>query len=79
MQKHIKYFIIILLTGTSVLAKAQTKRDTLNREVEVTKAYTPTISDANKLNSMPEIEEEEAQKPTFNYNIKSQPVLVHFR
>lgn len=78
MQKHIKYFILIFLVGISVLAKAQTKRDTLNREVEVTKAYTPTISDANKLNSMPEIKEEEAQKPTFNYNIKSQPVFSTF-
>jgi len=78
MQKHIKYLIFIFFITSTVLVNAQTKRDTLSREVEVTKAYTPTISDANKLNSMPEIKEEEAQKPTFNYSIKSQPVFSSF-
>ena len=78
MQKYLKYFIVILFIGAATLANAQTRRDTLNREVEVTKAYTPTISDANKLNSMPEIKEEESQKPNFNYNIKSQPFFSSF-
>ena len=78
MQKQSKYSLLIVLLVVSLGIQAQVKQDTLRREVEVTKAYTPTISDANKLNSMPEMKEEEVQKPTFNYNIKSQPVFSNF-
>ncbi|WP_167608339.1 hypothetical protein [Maribellus sediminis] len=78
MQKQAKYIFLITFLIAGLVSQAQVKQDTLKREVEVTKAYTPTISDANKLNSMPEIDEEEADKPTFNYNIKSQPVFSTF-
>ena len=78
MQKTSKYILLILFVSAFLGVKAQNQRDTLRREVEVTKAYTPTVSDANKLNSMPEIDETEHQKPTFNYNIKSQPVFSSF-
>lgn len=78
MHKKIIYIFLILFVATSFAASAQTQRDTLNREVEVTKAYNPTISDANKLNSMPEIDETEHKKPTFNYNINSQPIFSSF-
>lgn len=78
MQKHSKYSLIIGLLLFSLGLQAQVKQDTLRREVEVTKAYTPIVSDANKLNSMPEMNEEEIQKPSFDYNIKSQPVFSSF-
>ena len=76
-NKNIKYLIFILLTG--VITHATAQRDTtLTQEVEVVKAYNPTISDANKINDMPKIDEEEHQKPTFNYNIYSQPIYNTF-
>lgn len=76
MLKQIKYiFLFVLLIGAS---NAWAQRDTLTQEVEVTKAYTPTISDANKLNSMPKIEETEHQKPNFDYNISSKPIFSTF-
>lgn len=78
MQKHSKYSLIIGLLLFSLGLQAQVKQDTLRREVEVTKAYTPIVSDANKLNSMPEMNEEEIEKPSFDYNIKSQPVFSSF-
>lgn len=78
MRNYIKYLAILLLCGTALWTSAQTKTDTLSREVEVTKAYSPIISDANKLNSMPEINEEDVQKPTFNYSIQSQPFFSTF-
>lgn len=78
MQNTSKYIFLILLVASFFGAQAQNQRDSLRREVEVTKAYTPTVSDANKLNSMPELDETEHQKPTFNYNIKSQPVFSTF-
>ncbi len=78
MQKSSKYILLILFLTTVFGAQAQTRRDSLQREVEVTKTYTPTVSDANKLNSMPETDETEHQKPTFNYRINSQPVFSTF-
>ncbi|HKI87580.1 MAG TPA: hypothetical protein VKA38_01045, partial [Draconibacterium sp.] len=55
------------------------QRDTtLTQEVEVVKAYKPSISDANKINEMPKMEEEKPQKPTFNYSIFSQPIYNTF-
>lgn len=76
-SKSIKYFLILLLI--SVVTEIFAQRDTtLTQEVEVVKAYKPTISDANKINEMPKIEEAEHQKPTFNYNIFSQPIFNTF-
>ncbi|KJF42343.1 hypothetical protein LH29_21400 [Draconibacterium sediminis] len=72
-----RYIFTLILLGTAVFAQAQ-QDTTLTKEVEVTKAYKPTLSDANKLNSMPTIDETEHQKPTFNYNINSQPVFSTF-
>lgn len=76
MFKQIKYIFLFIFVVSASVAIAQ--QDTLRQEVEVTKAYKPTISDANKLNSMPTIDETEHQKPTFNYNINSQPVFSTF-
>ena len=77
MSKNKKYFLLLLFVGAVSVTNAQ--RDTsLTQEVEVVKAYNPTISDANKINDMPKIEEEEQQKPTFSYNIFSQPVYNTF-
>jgi len=78
MQKSFKYIFLFIFSTMVLGTVAQTQRDTLRREVEVTKAYTPTVSDANKLNSMPQIDETEHQQPTFNYSINSKPVFSNF-
>ena len=71
------YFLFILFTITTFSTSAQ-RDTTLNREVEVVKAFKPTITDAYKINEMPKIEETEIKKPTFNYNIKSEPIINTF-
>ncbi|QGY42996.1 hypothetical protein GM418_04785 [Maribellus comscasis] len=76
-SENIKYILSILLIFAVTVARAQ-RDTTLTQEVEVVKAYNPTISDANKINDMPKIEEEEHQKPTFNYSIFSQPIYNAF-
>ena len=76
MFKKIIYIFLFIFSVSASMAFAQ--QDTLTQEVEVTKAYKPTISDAQKLNSMPTIEETEHQKPTFNYRINSLPVYSTF-
>ncbi len=75
--KNIKYILVLILVSsvTEIFAQRDT---TLTQEVEVVKAYKPTISDANKINEMPKINETEQKKPTFNYSIFSQPVYNAF-
>ncbi len=69
---------LLLLTSFSVF-EAKAQRDTLLRqEVEVIKSFSPASMDAEKINEIPAIREEQHQKPTFNYSIFSQPVVSSF-
>jgi len=61
------------LTMLSFTAMAQ--KDTIQREVEVVKAYTPTTIDADKINDSPVIKDETHKKPDFSYSIESKPVF----
>jgi len=77
MFKQIKYIFILLFI--LALSEAYGQQDTtLRQEVEVKRAYRPTITDANKINEMPTIDETKQQVPTFNYSIKSQPIINTF-
>lgn len=75
--KTTKYILFTVLAATAGTALAQ-RDTTLTQEVEVVKAYRPTISDANKISSMPRIEDAEHKKPSFNYSIFSQPIYNTF-
>ncbi|MBT3382257.1 MAG: hypothetical protein HN778_13700 [Prolixibacteraceae bacterium] len=75
--KKIKYIVLVLLIGATTEVAAQ-RDTTLSQEVEVFKAYKPSISDADKINEMPKIDDAEHQKPTFNYSIFSQPIYNTF-
>jgi hypothetical protein len=77
MLNNIKTGLLIAFSGIALFANAQ-RDTTLNREVEVVKSFKPTIQDAHKINDMPKIEETEHQKPTFNYSIKSEPIVNTF-
>lgn len=78
MLNQIKYIFIILILFSAFTTIAQ--QDTsLTREVEVTKAFKPTMSsDANKINVMPKIDQTEHKPPKFDYSIYSQPILNTF-
>lgn len=77
MISNIKSILFIGLAVPAFAASAQ--RDTsLTQSVEVVKSFRPTISDANKINEMPKIDEAVHQKPTFDYSIYSQPILNTF-
>ena len=76
-QKSIILFLTLISITVTIRSYAQ--QDTvLTREVEVIKPYSPVISDANKISSMPEIEEPKQEKPNFSYSIFSQPVFNTF-
>ena len=69
--------IIVLLTILGqghLLAQKQ-----LNKEVQVVKDYIPSVSDANKINKLPEINDTIIVKPAFTYNISPKPVKTYFK
>lgn len=74
MLNYTKYISLLLFLAIPLVSAAQ-QDTTLTREVEVTKAFKPTISDANKINEMPKIDEPGHQIPKFKYNIQRQPIL----
>lgn len=71
------FFFVLISISCSYIAMAQ-RDTTLTQEVEVVKTFRPTISDANKISSMPRIEDVEYEIPTFNYSIFSQPIFNTF-
>jgi len=77
LRRPIRYIFLICLIFVTVRSYAQ-RDTTLHMEVEVVKTYDPVISDANKISSMPEIEDVSHEKPNFNYSISSQPVFNTF-
>lgn len=77
--KLIRCLFFTVLTAIPAVVLAGSQRDTtLTQEVEVIKTFRPTISDANKISSMPRIEDVQHEKPAFNYSIFSQPIYNTF-
>ena len=81
-MKKQQYLAVSLLTFGLLTAafNAMAQKDTisLKKEVEVTKAYQPTILDAVKINDIPQIKPEQTETPTFDYSIFSKPVFSTF-
>lgn len=67
--------VVFFATEAAVAQKDSTK---LKQEVEVTKAYQPTIQEAVKINDIPKIKPEQTGTPTFDYSIFSKPVFSTF-
>lgn len=62
---------IIALVGAVSVANAQeevTKKNTLERELTLEREYDPTVQDANKVNTLPEIKEPEVRKIPIDYS-----------
>lgn len=80
MYKNIKIGIGLLLFTGVQFTFAQDDTDDLGTEtVTVTKAYTPTVSDAFKIKSMPNLNDSIVlQKKKINYSIFSVPVASTF-
>jgi hypothetical protein len=78
-----QYKIIVSLVCISLLlgavdASAQQDSTKLKKEVEVVKAYQPSIQDVQKINDIPQIKPEQTEAPTFDYSIFSKPVFTTF-
>jgi len=80
MKKLLTRYISLLLLLNFIIFESQAQQDStrLQKEVEVVKAYQPSISDAFKINDIPRIREENTEKPVFQYRITPQPVFSTF-
>ncbi len=77
LYRSISVFLLIVALS-AVSARAQRDTTKLNQSVEVMKAYRPSISNANKVNLMPVIDDTTRFTPEFKYSIESQPVKTGF-
>ena len=71
-------FLLFLLPGFMNRLAAQQDSTKLNQEVEVVKAYRPSVSNAQKINLLPEIGDTTRFRPDLNYGIISHPVTTGF-
>ena len=78
MLNIIKSILVFTLISLFTFTVSAQRDSVISREVEVVKSFKPKILDSYKINEMPKIEETEHQKPNFNYNIKSEPVVNAF-
>lgn len=80
MHTYIKFTLITFLGCIQIGIAQETEEDDLGTEtVTVTKAYSPTVSDAFKIKSSPSINDSiELQKKPINYSIFSVPVASTF-
>lgn len=71
---------LLMTSVVLVTFNASGQKDTvrLRQEVEVSKNYQPTVSEAEKINDIPKIKTEQTEPPTFDYSIFSKPVYSNF-
>ena len=75
-MKQLAIILFSLLTiGSTVLAQRDTS---INKDVVVVREYNPTISDANKINLIPEIKKPDVINETFNYSFFARPLQTDF-
>jgi len=77
LYRSISVFLLIVVFS-AVTALGQKDSTKLNQSVEVMKAYRPSISNANKVNLMPVIDDTTRFTPEFKYSIESHPIKNGF-
>lgn len=79
-MKTMKYrYIIMIAALIGVFSASAFSQEEINQEVKIVKAYTPTISDAYKVNYMPVLGDTATLKPSFNYRILSTSVATNYQ
>jgi len=79
--KNIKYLLSALMLSLLLITISNSlygQEDKLNKEVQVVRPYEPSISDAFKINLLPQISDTAKLTPTLNYNINQRPFSTNF-
>ena len=75
-----KNIVIPILTIVLIInIEIGLSQEKINQDVKVVKAYTPTISDAYKVNYMPVLDDSVATQSSFNYRILSTSVITNYK
>jgi hypothetical protein len=76
----VKLFVLFLVTvGFLQPVFGQKETTKMNQEVEVVKAYKPSVSNAEKINLLPEISDTTRFRPDLNYKTNNHPVTSGFQ
>jgi hypothetical protein len=80
-KRYIALLILHLLILPGLFCSAYAQRDTtkLNQQVEVVKAYRPSVSNAEKINLLPEINDTTRFRPDLNYTTIGHPITSGFQ
>lgn len=73
------FLLFFLLPGFFHAAYAQKDTTRLNQQVEVVKAYKPSVSNAQKMNLLPDINDTTKFRPDLNYQTIGHPITSGFR
>ncbi|TAJ12713.1 TonB-dependent receptor [Marinilabiliaceae bacterium JC017] len=73
----LRYRLLVFLSLIS-LGNLIYAQETISQDVKVVRAYTPTLSDAYKVNLMPEMRDTSSFRPQFNYHILSKSMAVDY-
>lgn len=79
MRYLLSSILLLLLPGFCLRASAQKDTTKLNQQVEVVKAYKPTVANAEKINLLPEISDTTQFRPDLNYQTASHPITSGFQ
>lgn len=75
-----RYKTFLTLLGFSLILSVQVlAQEKISQDVKVVRAYTPTVSDAYKVNYMPVLDDSTTSHLTFNYRILSKSVVTDYR
>ena len=72
-------YIKLLLVSLVVISANLKAQEEINKDVKVVREYTPTVSDAFKVNQMPEVNDSVTLRPSFNYRIISTSVNTDYQ
>ena len=62
---------------TATPQKIAVKPDTVTRNIQIVKEYTPDIKEANKVNTQPELKDASGKKQTVNYSVWTAPKTLN--
>ncbi len=74
-----RFLLVALLSGFVLSGNAQKDSTKLNQQVEVIKAYKPSVSNAQKMNLLPDINDTTKFRPDLNYKTIGHPINSGFR
>ncbi|MCK9641509.1 MAG: hypothetical protein M0R39_16515 [Prolixibacteraceae bacterium] len=74
-----RFLVVALLAGFVLTSYAQKDTTNLNQQVEVVKAYKPSVANAQRINLLPDINDTTKFRPDLNYKTIAHPITTGFK